>query len=69
MGLVFALTLGVCSASLLTLASTASTLAAILATLIVRCSISYTHVAVVTWMQSHTPRLLMGRMMSLVALK
>jgi len=66
---VFSLTVGVCSASLLTLAFTASTSTAVLTTLIMGISISYTHVAAVTWMQRHTPPLLMGRMMSLVAMK
>ncbi len=69
MGRVFALTLGVCGAGLLSLACTTSILVAVLATLAVGVAISYANVTAVTWMQSHTPRLLMGRIMSLVALK
>ena len=69
MGLVSALTIGVCSVGLLALASTTSTLVAALSTLTIGASIGYTQVTVVTWMQSHTPPRLMGRMMSLVAMK
>jgi pheromone shutdown protein TraB len=69
MGRVFALTLGVCGAGLLSLACTTSTLVAVLATLAVGGAISYANLTAVTWMQSHTPALLMGRIMSLVTLK
>jgi len=69
MGGICVMTIGVCSAALLSLACTTSILVAVLATLVVGAAISYVNVIVVTWMQCHTPGLFMGRIMSLVALK
>jgi hypothetical protein len=51
------------------LLSTASAAVGALAALLVGASISYSNVTLVSWMQSQTPGALMGRMMSLVALK
>jgi MFS family permease len=68
-GQVFVMTISVCIAGLFSLACTASTLVAVLATLAVGAAISYVNVTTVTWMQSHTPGPLMGRIMSLAALK
>jgi hypothetical protein len=68
-GQVFVMAIGVCIAGLFSLACTASTLVAVLATLAVGAAISYVNVIAATVMQTHTPGPLMGRIMGLAALK
>lgn len=69
MGGICVVIIGMCSAGLLSLACATSVSVAVLATLAVGAAISYLNVTVVTWTQSHAPGPLMGRIMSLVALK
>jgi MFS family permease len=69
LGTIFWLTLGVVASGLAALVSTTSLPIAALAALLVSAAASYINVTLVTWMQSQTPQALMGRMMSLVALK
>ncbi len=69
LGVIFGLTLGACGAGLIALLSTTSAAVGALAALAVGASISYVNVTLVSWMQSQTPGALMGRMMSLAALK
>ncbi len=69
LGAIFWLTLGVVASGLAALVSTASLAVAALAALLVSAATSHINVTLVTWMQSQTPQALMGRMMSLVALK
>ncbi len=69
LGAIFGLTLGVSGVGLVALLSATSTTVGALAALLVGASVSYINVTLVSWMQSQTPEALMGRMMSLVALK
>jgi len=69
LGTIFWLTLGVVASRLAALVSTTALPVAALAALLVSAAASYINVTLVTWMQSQTPQALMGRMMSLAALK
>jgi predicted MFS family arabinose efflux permease len=68
-GAIAALAIGVCLAGLVMLGSATSTFIGALAALGMGVSIGYVNVITVTWIQSHTPQSLMGRVMSLTALK
>jgi len=68
-GPIAALAIGTCLAGLVTLGSATSTLISALAALVIGLSMGYINVITITWIQSRTPQALMGRMMSLAALK
>jgi MFS family permease len=69
LGTLFWLTLGVVAGGLAALVTTTWLPVAALAALAVSAAASYINVTLVTWLQSQTPQALMGRVMSLVALK
>ncbi len=69
LGTIFWLTLGVVASGLAALVTATWLPVAALAALSVSAAASYINVTLVTWMQSQTPQAMMGRMMSLVALK
>ena len=69
LGVTCGLAIAVMAAGLIVLLSSSSTAVGALAVLTIGASISYINVTLITWMQSQTPRALMGRMMSLAALK
>jgi predicted MFS family arabinose efflux permease len=69
LGLALLLTLGLCGGGLAVLRFTSSTVAGALLVLGIGAAVNYANVTLVTWVQRHTPPAMMGRLMSLVALK